>query len=273
MEHRRQMEIDVVWPRAQAHGEAELAGYHVGAGDAYALGAAGGAAGVLQDGVVAGFRGCDPGCAGPREEIVVMRHAVGGIAGEADQFAAPGRQGRGVVGGQELRGAENRVALGVGQDVLDFRCREPPVDGNRHGARAKAGPFQLVEAGRVGGLNGKTATFSQSEPAQHVGGHGDPFAQFGPAETGVTVDDRRTSALMAYRAVEELSERQHGVVLLLVKPAKGVQEGKPATASISIFMPGIARAATSTSVLAGLAAPKNSSRTGLILVRSSTSVR
>src|SRR5262249_34095688 len=49
--------------------------------------------------------------------------------------------------------------------------------------------------------------------------------------------------------------------------------GMPATHSISIFMPGKARRLTSTSVLAGFAAPKNSCRTGLILCRSSTWVR
>src|SRR4029453_3477922 len=49
--------------------------------------------------------------------------------------------------------------------------------------------------------------------------------------------------------------------------------GSPTTASISTFMPGIASALTSTSVLAGRASPKNSWRTGLMRARSPISVR
>ena len=49
--------------------------------------------------------------------------------------------------------------------------------------------------------------------------------------------------------------------------------GRPTTASISTFMPGIASALTSTSVLAGRASPKNSRRTGLMRARSPMSVR
>src|SRR3954471_5992085 len=64
---------------------------------------------------------------------------------------------------------------------------------------------------------------------------------------------------------ERLSRRKSHVRMV---PAAQYYRRSPTTASISTFMPGIASSRTPISVLAGRAAPKNSLRTGLILLRS-----
>ncbi len=210
MKHRRGMQEHVVGARALRETKGKAIGNDIGVAQPDALGAARGAAGVIQDRVVIGPGLGGIGYAGVGKEIVIggPGHGRLGVA-ERDPPDGPAGDLGCLVGSGEPTIGEYGPTLGIVEDMGDFRWRETPVDGNRDRALAKAGPTQLLETRPVQGVDGEPVAPSDAEFGENAGGTRDAGAEFAPGQKLVTVDDRRGTAVVADVARQRLRQRQH----------------------------------------------------------------
>ena len=211
MEHRRGVQVDVVRTHAHHLGKLRRVTDDVAVGEPNPLAAAGGAAGVHQDGVVVlvafgGRRGCGFG-----ETLLVLRLlGFRWRRGDPEHALTPGRQflgfdkfPKGVVDRQQ-------PALRIIENAANFRRRKAIVDRHRHGPHPVAGVVELGKTEGIAAHDGEALAAAQPEAVQDPRRARHPLRELLPSEVTFRVSDGRPPPVKTDRLVKHGCQRQHG---------------------------------------------------------------
>ena len=209
MEHRRNVQIDVVGKDADRVADLHAVRDGVAVAERHALRAAGRAAGVEQDGGVVLLRLVQAGRLrrGDQGLVIVLRQRGAGLHGivrtdHADRAVAPAGQRLVLQQAEKRRIDRDDLRPGIVEDVGDLRRRQAYVDRRRHRAHPVAGVQQLEIAEGVARERREGVAAPDAQRLQAAGEPRHPAQMLRPGPPPFAVDRRGPAGIIAPAAVQ-----------------------------------------------------------------------
>ena len=209
MEHRRDVQIDVVGINADRVADLHAVRDRVAVAERHALRAAGRAAGVEQDGRVVLLRLVQVGRLrrGDQALVIVLRPRGIGLHGivrpdHADRPVAPAGQRLVLQQAEERRIDRDDLRPGIVEDVGDLRRRQADVHRRRHRAHPVAGVQQLEIAEGVARERREGVAPPDAERLQSAGESRHPVQMRRPGPAPFAIDHRGPAGIITPAAVQ-----------------------------------------------------------------------